>query len=167
MTVRGSIWPGPERPRHTPGLTTVAASRPWRNSQADVARRPNPITRNGGGGIRTHGTVARTRRFQRRSFGHSDTPPQETCGGEGGTRTPKRLRAPVFETGALPIRLPLRIGPRTRAAFAKKNLHQLARLVLENARAYLEPMVQRVRRAYLKDRVHGPGPNIRRPVDEP
>src|SRR5262249_51560734 len=29
----------------------------------------------GGGGIRTHGTVARTRHFQCRTFGHSATPP--------------------------------------------------------------------------------------------
>src|SRR5262249_7370798 len=28
-----------------------------------------------GGGIRTHGTVARTRHFQCRTFGHSATPP--------------------------------------------------------------------------------------------
>ena len=30
----------------------------------------------GGGGIRTHGTVARTRHFQCRTFGHSATPPR-------------------------------------------------------------------------------------------
>ena len=31
----------------------------------------------GGGGIRTHGTVARTRHFQCRTFGHSATPPTQ------------------------------------------------------------------------------------------
>src|SRR4029434_6468398 len=37
-----------------------------------------PFTRKngGGGGIRTHGTVARTRHFQCRTFGHSATPPR-------------------------------------------------------------------------------------------
>ena len=32
----------------------------------------------GGGGIRTHGTVARTRHFQCRTFGHSATPPHDS-----------------------------------------------------------------------------------------
>src|SRR5262249_21219288 len=34
-----------------------------------------PTVYGGGGGIRTHGTVARTRHFQCRTFGHSATPP--------------------------------------------------------------------------------------------
>jgi hypothetical protein len=33
---------------------------------------------------------------------------QEEFGGEGGTRTPKSLRTPDFESGTLPIRIPLR-----------------------------------------------------------
>ena len=51
-------------------------------SQLDPSRQPASASspRNcekfgGGGGIRTHGTVARTRHFQCRTFGHSATPP--------------------------------------------------------------------------------------------
>ena len=40
-----------------------------RPSRSDFSRN------GGGGGIRTHGTVARTRHFQCRTFGHSATPP--------------------------------------------------------------------------------------------
>jgi hypothetical protein len=36
----------------------------------------------GGGGIRTHGTVARTRHFQCRTFGHSATPPLRPPNGQ-------------------------------------------------------------------------------------
>src|SRR5262245_50541105 len=59
--------------------------------------RPRSGETNGGGGIRTHGTVARTRRFQRRSFGHSDTPPQaEMNVTEGGGLEPPSAFARRF-----------------------------------------------------------------------
>jgi hypothetical protein len=43
-----------------------------------LPQNPGPSARNGGGegGIRTHGTVAGTRDFQSRRFGHSRTSPQ-------------------------------------------------------------------------------------------
>ena len=57
------------------GLPRRLASGPFSHRQG--LRLITSATREngGGGGIRTHGTVARTRHFQCRTFGHSATPP--------------------------------------------------------------------------------------------
>src|SRR5215813_843321 len=46
----------------------------------------------GGGGIRTHGTVARTRHFQCRTFGHSATPPRRHDFALLGIRCPAAMK---------------------------------------------------------------------------
>jgi hypothetical protein len=58
----------------------------------------------GGGGIRTHGTVARTRHFQCRTFGHSATPPQLSVRNwrRGEDLNPRGTCAPIrFRVGRL------------------------------------------------------------------
>src|SRR4029453_4760722 len=52
------------------GTATSPSSTAQRKRIASVSKN------GGGGGIRTHGTVARTRHFQCRPFGHSATPPR-------------------------------------------------------------------------------------------
>ena len=71
-----------QRTESTPrGLPSGAASHldPSRHPTRFAAPRHQHHARlredGGGGGIRTHGTVARTRHFQCRTFGHSATPP--------------------------------------------------------------------------------------------
>src|SRR3970282_1669185 len=55
------------------------ARRPPASQRAPAPRptRAHLLQLGGGGGIRTHGTVARTRHFQCRTFGHSATPPTQ------------------------------------------------------------------------------------------
>jgi hypothetical protein len=59
----------------------------------------------GGGGIRTHGTVARTRHFQCRTFGHSATPPRLSVRSNwrrGEDLNPRGTCAPIrFRVGRL------------------------------------------------------------------
>ena len=47
---RPEIWRAPDDPQHTTVLATVAASRPWRDLQAVVARSPEPVWRPGKAG---------------------------------------------------------------------------------------------------------------------
>ena len=53
-----------------------APPRSWTLLANRRAHRYRTTKNGGGGGIRTHGTVARTRHFQCRTFGHSATPPR-------------------------------------------------------------------------------------------
>ena len=60
----------------TAGDRLPASPWAWRGKTAHAAGQgPPQAGGNGGGGIRTHGTLSRTAVFKTASFDHSDTPP--------------------------------------------------------------------------------------------
>src|SRR4029453_8174767 len=87
------------------GTATSPSSTAQRKRIASVSKN------GGGGGIRTHGTVARTRHFQCRTFGHSATPPHCSTTLEGAKSeiwrrgedlNPRGTHAPIrFRVGRL------------------------------------------------------------------
>src|SRR5690606_5072192 len=65
------------------GVPGNLAFSPATKCNSPSRRSGSSCQRNGAGGIRTHGTVTRTRDFQSRSFGHSDTAPKPAAIGRG------------------------------------------------------------------------------------